>query len=188
MRDGYDEPYEDELFDKIAWPSDGYRLFEIGHFIGDGDWFDGTWESNCLFVPRKLLEQVGGFDEGFAMAGGGYTNLEIYERLASSPDVQVATIIGEGSFHQLHGGTTTNLASPAERRERVFSYGDHYAELRGRALLEPREAGPVRRRLPHRVGPPHPQPAHDRDRLRRRPGPRGTRRGRTRRRVRWPTS
>jgi cephalosporin hydroxylase len=134
MRDGYDEPYEDELFAKIAWPSDGYRLFEIGHFIGDGDWFDGTWESNCLFVPRKLLEQVGGFDEGFAMAGGGYTNLELYERLASSPDVQVASIIGEGSFHQLHGGTTTNLASPAERRERVFSYGDHYAELRGRGF------------------------------------------------------
>ncbi len=132
MRDGYDEPYEDELFEKIAWPADGYRLFEIGHFIGDGDWFDGTWESNCLFVSRKLLEQVGGFDEGFAMAGGGYTNLELYERLASSPDAQVVTIIGEGSFHQLHGGTTTNLASPAERRERVFAYGDHYAELRGR--------------------------------------------------------
>jgi cephalosporin hydroxylase len=132
MRDGYDQGYEDELFDKIAWPTDGYRLFEIGQFIGDGDWFDGTWESNCLFAPRKLLEQVGGFDEGFAMAGGGYTNLELYERLAASPEVQVVMIIGEGSFHQLHGGTTTNLSSTGERRDRVYSYSDHYAELRGR--------------------------------------------------------
>jgi cephalosporin hydroxylase len=132
MRDGYDEAHEDELLARVAWPSDGYRLFEIGHFIGDGDWFDGAWESNCLFVGRKLLEQVGGYDEGFAMAGGGYTNLEVYERLAASPDVQVAMILGEGSFHQIHGGTTTNLTSTDQRRERVYSYGDHYTQLRGR--------------------------------------------------------
>ena len=81
MRSGYDQEYEDELFEQIEWPRDGYRLFDIGHFVGDRDWFDGVWESNCLFAPRKLLEQVGGFDEGFSMAGGGYTNLDIYERL-----------------------------------------------------------------------------------------------------------
>ena len=91
MRDGYDQAYEDRLFEQIGWPTDGYRLFEIGHFIGDRDWFDGVWESNCLFVPRRLLEQVGGFDEGFAMAGGGYANLELYERLASTPGVRVVT-------------------------------------------------------------------------------------------------
>ncbi len=92
----------------IEWPGAGYRLFEIGHFIGDRDWLDGVWESNCMFVTRAQLEQVGGFDESFSMAGGGYANLELYERLGSSPDVTVATILGEGSFHQVHGGTTTN--------------------------------------------------------------------------------
>ena len=60
---GYDQRVEDRLFDAIDWPVDGYRLFEIGHFIGERDWFDGIVESNCLFVPRKLLEQLGGFDE-----------------------------------------------------------------------------------------------------------------------------
>ena len=44
----------------------------------------------------------------------------------------VATIIGEGSFHQVHGGTTTNQSDPVERRSRVHSYAEHYAELRGR--------------------------------------------------------
>ena len=68
MLDGYDQAFEDDLFDEIDWPADGYRLFEIGHFIGERDWFDGVWESNCLFVPRSLLEQVGAFDESFVDA------------------------------------------------------------------------------------------------------------------------
>ena len=142
MRSGYDEAYEDQLFEKIAWPSNGYRLFEIGHFVGDRDWFDGVWESNCLFVGRDLLAQVGGFDEGFAVAGGGYTNLDLYERLASSPGVTVVSILGEGSFHQMHGGTTTNLPDPLERRERVSSYRDQFAELRGRNFMGPEK--PIR--------------------------------------------
>jgi cephalosporin hydroxylase len=127
---GYGQDYEDRLFEEIEWPTDGYRLFDIGHFIGDRDWFDGLWESNCIFTPRKLLEQVGGLDENFAMPGGGAANLDLYERLASSPDVSVVTILGEGSFHQLHGGDTTNQAEPAERKRRVTSYLNHYSELR----------------------------------------------------------
>jgi cephalosporin hydroxylase len=134
---GYDRRYEDRLFDRIEWPGDGYRLFQIGHFIGDRDWLDGLWESNCMFVSRKLLEQVGGYDEGFAMAGGGYANLDFYERMGSTPGVNVVTILGEGSFHQLHGGTTTNQLDSEGRRQRIVSYADHYAELRGRPFKGP---------------------------------------------------
>jgi cephalosporin hydroxylase len=137
MRAGYDQAVEDALFERIGWPQDGYGLFEIGHFAGDRDWFDGVWESNCLFTPRTLLEQVGGLDEAFAMPGGGYTNLDLYERLASTPGVGVVTILGEGSFHQLHGGTTTNQPDPLARRQRVRSYADHYADLRGRPYMGP---------------------------------------------------
>ncbi|MDZ7673808.1 MAG: hypothetical protein U5K30_01880 [Acidimicrobiales bacterium] len=134
MDDGYDQAYEDRLFERIRWPHAGYRLFEISHFVGDRDWLDGVWESNCMFVDRKQIEQVGGFDESFSVAGGGYANLELYERLGSSADVTVSTILGEGSFHQLHGGTTTNQIDPAERRTRVFGYSQHYADLRGRGV------------------------------------------------------
>ncbi len=137
MHSGYDEGYEDRLFQQIAWPTAGYRLFEIGHFSGDRDWHDGVWESNCLFVGRPLLAQAGCFEEGFSMPGGGYANLALYERLGSSPDVTVATILGEGSFHQLHGGTTTNQVDPQERRSRVFQFGQHYADLRGRPFKGP---------------------------------------------------
>jgi cephalosporin hydroxylase len=137
MDDGYDQAYEDRLFGRIQWPSNGYRLFEIGHFVGDRDWLDGVWESNCLFVSRRQLEQVGGFEEGFSTPGGGYANLEIYERLGTSTDVTVCSILGEGSFHQVHGGTTTNQADSEMRRSRVFGYGQSYAELRGRAFRGP---------------------------------------------------
>jgi cephalosporin hydroxylase len=137
MDDGYDQTNEDRLFQRIQWPGNGYRLFEIGHFVGDRDWLDGLWESNCMFVTRAQLEQVGSFEERFSMAGGGYANLELYERLGSSPDITVCTILGEGSFHQIHGGTTTNQTDAAERRDRVFGYGQHYRELRGRAFKGP---------------------------------------------------
>jgi cephalosporin hydroxylase len=134
---GYSQAREDELFDAIEWPSDGYRLFEIGHFIGERDWFDGVLESNCLFVPRPLLEQFGAFDDSFAMPGGGYANLDLWERLGSAPDVATVTILGEGSFHQVHGGTTTNDTAHDDRRTKIFGYGQHYEELRGRLLRGP---------------------------------------------------
>ena len=160
MDNGYDQAYEDRLFDRIQWPSNGYRLFEIGHFVGERDWLDGVWESNCMFVGRAQLEQVGGFDERFSMPGGGYANLELYERLGSSSDVTVCSIIGEGSFHQVHGGTTTNQAEAEERRTRVFGYAQHYAELRGRAFRGPGKpihfvgritSGAARRTKPRRL-------------------------------------
>jgi cephalosporin hydroxylase len=131
---GYDQDAEDRLFAGIHWPVDGYRLFEIGHFIGERDWFDGIVESNCLFVPRSLLEQAGGLDDSFSMPGGGYANLDLFERLGFTPGVRVASLLGEATFHQVHGGTTTNVADPTDRRGLVFSYGEHFRALRGRQL------------------------------------------------------
>ncbi len=134
-REGYEQTTEDRLFDRIDWPSDGYRLFEISHFIGERDWFDGIVESNCIVAPRKLLEQIGAFDEHFSMPGAGYANLDLFERLALAPGVNVVSMLGEGTFHQFHGGTTTNVVDQVEHRERVASYGEHFKELRGRSLL-----------------------------------------------------
>jgi cephalosporin hydroxylase len=132
MPHGYDQQYEDRLFESIQWPSDGYRLFDIGHFIGDRDWFDGMWESNCMFVPRKILEQIGCLDENFTMPGGEFANLDLYERVAAAPDVTLVSVLGEGSFHQLHGGTTTNESQVGARKGQLDAYREHYAEVRGR--------------------------------------------------------
>ena len=135
QRRGYDQEAEDRLFRSINWPADGYRLFNIGHFIGDRDWLDGMTESGCLFVPREVLEQVGAYDDSFDMAGGGFANLELFERLANHPGLTLTTVLGEGSFHQVHGGTTTNISADAERRETTAGYAAHFEGLRGRKLL-----------------------------------------------------
>ena len=46
-------------------------------------------------------------------------------------------MIGEGSFHQVHGGTTTNQTDAADRRSRVFGYSQEYAGVLGRAFKGP---------------------------------------------------
>ncbi len=186
---GYDQVREDELFDAIGWPADGYRLFEISHFIGERDWFDGVLESNCLFVPRSLLEQVGAFDDSFSMPGGGYANLDLWERLGSAPDVTTVTILGEGSFHQVHGGTTTNDAAHDDRRTqdlrvrprttRSFA-GACCAGRRSRLHYVGNALG--RRRAPHPVAP------HDRVGVLGPARGRRPRRRSRRRRSRFPTS
>ena len=68
------------------------------------------------------------------MPGGGYSNLDLFERLALAPGVTAASILGEGTFHQFHGGTTTNVEDSTKHRDLVASYGDHFEALRGRRL------------------------------------------------------
>jgi cephalosporin hydroxylase/predicted O-methyltransferase YrrM len=163
MLDNYDQSYEDRLFDEIDWPADGYRLFDIGHFIGDRDWLDGMAESNCLFVPRDLLTQVGGFDEAFETPGGGYANLDLYERMANAPGVTLATMLGEGSFHQIHGGTTTNQPVIEERNRHLTEYASHYRRIRGHDFRGTHKqihyvgtlTQSARRTRPRRLVPPH---------------------------------
>jgi cephalosporin hydroxylase len=163
MEAGYDQAEEDRLLERIGWPVAGYRLFEIGHFVGDRDWFDGMWESNCIFTTRAQLEQVGGYDESFETAGGSYANLDLYERLGTSSGTTVVSILGEGSFHQTHGGTTTNQPDAVERRSRVFSYGEEFVEIRGRRFRGPGKpihyvgritSGAARRTKPRRLSSP----------------------------------
>ena len=131
---GYDEAFEDALFDAIGWPADGYDLFRIGQRIGERGWFDGLLESNCLFVTRAGLEASGGLDLRFDEPGGGYANLDLWQRLGSVPGVHVAVLLGEATFHQVHYGTTTNLADADELRRRITNYRERYEQLRGGPL------------------------------------------------------
>ena len=134
---GYDEDFEDRLFerDRVArrrLPALRHRALHRGR-----DWFDGQWESNCVFVPRSLLDQVGAMDHSFNAPGGGFANLDFFERMTTSPRITLVTILGEGSFHQVHGGTTTNAPESTARMDVIDSYGDQYAEIRGRVFKSP---------------------------------------------------
>ena len=92
---GMTRVHEDSLFEEIEWPSDGYKLFEHRPVHRRADWLDPMWESNCLFVPRWVLGRIGTFDESFDMPGGGYANLDLFERVAWTPELTTVTIIGD---------------------------------------------------------------------------------------------
>jgi len=107
---GYDQEKEDELLDSIDWKEGGYELFRIAAFAGSSraGWFAPLAESNCFFINKSKLEELGKVDERFALPGGGLVNLDIYKRCVEAEDVTNVRILGEGTFHQFHGGSSTN--------------------------------------------------------------------------------
>lgn len=131
---GYNQLAEDKLLERIQWPTDGYRLYEISTPLRSGasrlSWFNRMFEANCLFMKRSLFNELGGADERFDFPGGGFLNLDIFKRAVETPGVTPLQIIGEGSFHQLHGGITTN-SSGEVRDTRLDKYRKQYEQIRG---------------------------------------------------------
>lgn len=135
---GYDEAMEAQLLASIDWPNDGYRLFEIACLSGtcSGGVFKPIGESNCIAVSRELYERLGGFDERFTETGGGQVNLDFYKRAIELDGTLLVILHGEGSFHQVHGGVTTNLKGQ-ERQDAMRAHFAQYGSLRGAAYSPP---------------------------------------------------
>jgi hypothetical protein len=135
---GYGEAREDALLDAIAWPDDGYRLFEIGTMDEssvDG-WFQPVSESNALFAARTTWDAIGGVDERFDAPGGGLLNLDTFDRLLDASHDNLVLLLGEGTFHQVHGGANTN-ASPERQARNFAAWSAQYAAIRGRPWQTP---------------------------------------------------
>jgi hypothetical protein len=107
---GYDQDEEDRLLAGSGWTDDGYRLFDVSVFSGSCQrgWFSPMSESNAIFMRRTLWTELGGFDERFQAPGGGLANLDLLARAVKLPGAVVITLLGEGTFHQVHGGVSTN--------------------------------------------------------------------------------
>lgn len=107
---GHTKQREDALLASIDWPANGYRLFEIGTLDGSwvNGWFQPIAESNGLFMCREMWDTLSGFDERFDVPGGGLVNLDVYRRALDLPNAELVVLLGEGTFHQMHGGTATN--------------------------------------------------------------------------------
>jgi glycosyltransferase involved in cell wall biosynthesis len=133
MQYGYNQAREDALLHSIHWPHDGYRLFEIGAMDEsslDG-WFQPISESNAMFMRRELWELIGGVDERFDAPGGGLLNLDTLRRILEEPDTKLVIMFGEATFHQLHGGTSTN-AMPNRQADNWVRWSNQYEMIRGR--------------------------------------------------------
>ncbi len=132
MLEGYDEETERLLLASINWPADGYRLFEIACLSGTcaGGIFKPIGESNCICVSRQTYDDVGGYDRGFTETGGGLANLDFYKRVVELPETLLVTLLGEGCFHQFHGGVTTGQKG-VQRQAAMESHFAQYRALRG---------------------------------------------------------
>jgi hypothetical protein len=141
---GYDAAQEDALLESIHWPTDGYRLFDIstpdesswdGALIGT-EHSGGIYESTALFASRETWRLLGGVEERFVSAGGGLLNLDTCRRALQLPDARLVLLLGEGTFHQVHGGIATN-APPARFQERYRQWVSEYCAIRGAPFETP---------------------------------------------------
>jgi hypothetical protein len=138
-RHGYDQAAEDRLLASIEWPADGYRLFDVATCELRAGPAGPMLESNALFLPRALWDELGGYDPAFVEPGGGVVNPDTYLRACALPGVQQIRILGEGTFHQIHGGLSTS--TPASAMAVLQTGSRLYLQRRGRPLRSMRDPG-----------------------------------------------
>lgn len=128
----YNETAEQELLATTGWKENGYRLFDIANIseANPRGVFQPFMECNCLFTSRANWQRIGGADEAFQFAGGGGLNLHIYRSLGVLAETNHFFVLpGEGSFHQYHGGVSTqkrddretSLQSPRDQLEHYWN-------------------------------------------------------------------
>ena len=130
---GHDQAAEDALLAASGWEDDGYRLFAHCCFGGSSSrgWFGPMGESSSLFLSAERWAELGGLDERFELPGGGLVNHDLYRRACSQPDATLVQLLGEGTFHQFHGGAATS------RRFGWDEMHDDYIARRGERYVPP---------------------------------------------------
>lgn len=133
---GYNQSVEDRLLTHSGWKEDGYRLFSISALAGSSanGYFHPIAESNALFMSRGQWQTLGGVDERFVTPGGGFVNLDLYKRACEQENTQLVVLLGEGTFHQVHGGVATNCRR-ADATHQIFA--DEYRRIRGKEFVRP---------------------------------------------------
>ena len=125
---GYNEEKEYELLKKIDWKNNPYKLKDYSTLSKSSvkGIYEVIAESNCFVISKHNYWRVGGFDEKFVSAGGGFANLDIYKRMVEDEIVNVYRLKEEGNFHQIHSGASTSDSFDMEKAL------NEYNSLRGR--------------------------------------------------------
>jgi glycosyltransferase involved in cell wall biosynthesis len=130
MLEGYNQQVEDAVLASLGWRDNGYRLFSASAAFADASegWFGMLFESGCFGLRKSDFLSLGGFDEQFQSRGGGLVNLDFFRRALGREDLEYVVLLGEGSFHQFHGGVATNT-----RREQQpwAEFEKEYVRIRG---------------------------------------------------------
>jgi hypothetical protein len=130
---GYDQQAEDELMATVPWEDDGYELFRISTPAGSSSrgLFGPMGESSSIFLSRRVWDDLGGLDTSFRLPGGGLVNHDLYRRACELPGTELVVLLGEGTFHQYHGGVATS------RRLRWEPMHEEYLAIRGHPFRPP---------------------------------------------------
>jgi len=128
VREGYDPEVEDRWLETHDWQGNGYCLFDYAALAPSSRYglMIPLAESNFVAMPRQVFDELGGLEERFTLPGGGLVNLDFYLRALQLPRINLVTLLGEGTFHQVHGGAST--AGP----DRFAAMAEEYAAIRGR--------------------------------------------------------
>jgi hypothetical protein len=129
--EGYNQQVEDELLRRAGWKENGYRLYTVtgDYSDGSGGWFGYLFESSCFGIRKDDYFAMGGFDERFLSRGGGLVNLDFFQRALSRQDLEYVILLGEGTFHQVHGGVASN-APPTQHPWAEFH--EEYVRIGGK--------------------------------------------------------
>ena len=128
--EGYNQQVEDGVLTSSGWKEDGYRLYSATAAFSDGceGWFGMLFESGCFGLRKSDFFALGGYDERFQSRGGGLVNLDLFRRALLRTELEYVVLLGEGTFHQFHGGVTTN--QPRDRQPWAV-FEEEYVRLRG---------------------------------------------------------
>jgi hypothetical protein len=99
-------------------------------------------ESSSLFLTADAWQRLDGLDPRFALPAGGLANHDLYRRACELPGAELIVLLGEGTYHQHHGGAATS---------RRFTWDEMHADyvaIRGRDHRPPQSAPTVLGRVP----------------------------------------
>jgi hypothetical protein len=136
---GYNQQVEDRLLDESGWKENGYRLYSVSAAFADGSggWYGQLFESGCFAIRKDEFLRLGGYDERFQSRGGGLASLDLFQRALATPELTYVMLLGEGTFHQVHGGVATN-APVHDHPWKAFHH--EYRQIRGHSFFRvPRE-------------------------------------------------
>jgi SAM-dependent methyltransferase len=133
IQNGYNNDVEDNLLAKADWRNNPYTLFENSALGGSSKsgWFSNVAESNCFFISKSSFEKMGGYDDRFKSPGGGFCNLDFFRRACEIEKLKPIILLGEATFHQLHGGAAT------ESSQGIQTFATEYEQITGQKISVP---------------------------------------------------
>ncbi|OGR01917.1 MAG: hypothetical protein A2511_02335 [Deltaproteobacteria bacterium RIFOXYD12_FULL_50_9] len=142
MTMGYSQHQEDLLLAELDWEHNGYRLFEKSSLAGSsaGGFLKPIAESNCFLIRTSTWVELGGFHPDFQTPGGGLANLDFFKRVCEQTDITPVCLLGEGTFHQIHGGVATNV--PREKHP-MPGFQEEYKSIHGQPWQKKQDLEPV---------------------------------------------